>query len=260
MPARPSDERRLAPVELEAVVLRAIELHVRDLARSGDDLSEGELLRLGAELGLPAAYLRQALAEVDGGIGRDAGWLARHVGPPRAGASRVVARPAADAERDLDRYLVDVECMIVERRFPGRTLYVPATGLLASGMRAIRSLGGRYPLLGAKSLEVAIRPVESSSCCVAVAVDLARKRREHIAAALAGTGVGGGVAIAAGVAVAPPAALAAIPVAVAAAAGSRTAYRGAVAETASRLESLLDRLEHGELGTPRVRRLGLLGV
>lgn len=247
-PARLEDVgRRLTPAEVEAVLGRAIELHVRSTHGAGDLLSEGELLRIGDELGLSVAHLRRALAEVDGGLGPEAGWLARQLGAGRAGASRILERRAADVERELDRYLLETECMVVERRFPERIVYSAATGVLASATRATRKLAGKHPLLGAELLEVAVQEVDARSCCVAVTIDLTRQRRDAAITGVIGGGAGGLAAVAAGVFVAPPLALAGLPVLVAIAYGSRGAYRGTLAQSTARVESLLDRLEHGEL-------------
>jgi hypothetical protein len=247
-PARlDTQDRRLSPGEVEAVLGRAIELHVRSSHGAGELLSEEELLRIGGELGLPVAYLRQALTEVDGGIGPESGRLARHLGAGRAGASRIVERRSADVRGELDRYLLDTECMVVERRFPERTAYVAATGVIASATRATRKLAGKHPLLGADRLEVAVQELDGRSCCVAVTVDLTRKRRDVALTGAISGGAGGAAAVAAGVFLAPPAALLGLPFLAAVAYGSRAAYRSTLQESQARLESLLDRLEHGEL-------------
>jgi hypothetical protein len=250
-PARVEEsERRLSPAEVEAVLGRAIELHVRSSAHRDGELSEAELLRIGDELGLPPHTLRQALTEVDGGIGLEHGWLARHLGAARAGASRIVERRAGSVQAEIERYLLETECMVVERRFPERTVYVAASGVLASATRATRRLAGRHPLLQADRLEVSVQELDAGSCCVAVTVDLAQKRRDVAVTGVIGGGTVTAAAAAAGVILAPPVALVGIlgiPAVVAILYGSRSAYRGTLAETTARLESLLDRLEHGEL-------------
>ena len=257
VPARLDQERRLSPAEVEAVLERAIELHVRESAeRRGELVSEGELLRIADELGLPAHHVRQALAEVDGGIAPDEGWLTRHLGAGRAGASRNLEQRAEDVRRELERYLLETECMVVERRFRGRTVYAAGTGVLASATRATRRLAGRHRLLGADRLDVAVQGLDSGSCCVAVTSDLRRKRRDVAVTGAVGGGLGAGVAIAAGVVLAPPAALVGAPLLVAAYLGSRAVYRETLGESATQLESLLDRLEHRELGRgPALRAL-----
>jgi hypothetical protein len=247
-PVRLDDpERRLSPAEVDAVLGRAIELHVRSSSDRGTELSEGELLRIGDELGLSAHHLRQALTEVHGGIAPEDGWLARHLGAGRAGASRILDRRPADVRAELERYLLETECMVVERRFADRTVYAAGTGVLASATRATRRLAGRHPLLQAERLEVAVQELDAGSCCVAVAVDLRRKRRDIALTGAVGGGIGTTAAVAAGIALVPPVALVAAPVLGAAYLGSRAAYRSTFAESAARLESLLDRLEHGEL-------------
>jgi hypothetical protein len=261
VPARFEDtERRLSPAEVEAVLGRAIELHVREVAgASAAEIPESELLRIGRELGLAPDRLRRALAEVDGGLRAEETWLSRNLGEPRAGASRLVSRGAADVQRELESYLVETECMVVERRYPGRTVYVPAAGVLAAAARAARRLRGRHRLLGAEHLEVAVQALAESSCCVAVTVDLSHKRREVAATATAGAGTGAVAALLAGTFVAPPAALLGVPILAAALLGSRSAYRNAFGETSGRVESVLDRLEHSELESGPTLR-AMLGV
>jgi len=261
LPARrAAPERQLSRDEVEAVIGRAIELHVREAGMGDDALSESQLLRIGDELGLAPSSLRRALAEVDGGLAPSSDWLARHVGVPRAGTSRVLARPVRDVERELETYLLEVECMVVERRLHGKTVYAAASGLLAGAQRATRKLAGRHPLLGAERLELGVQEVDPGSCCVAVAIDLERTRRDHaVGGALGGVAGGGAAAAIAAVAVAPPLALVGLPVAAAVFLGTRSAYRGTVRDLVARLESVLDRVEHRELrrAPGRVRLLGL---
>jgi hypothetical protein len=255
-------ERRLTPADVEAVIARAIELHLREAAESGDEeIPEAALLRIGDELGLPAVHVRRALAEMDGGAVGEDGWLARHVGESRAAVSRVVARNAEETGNELESYLRGTECMVVYRRLPGRTIYTRASGLVASAARAARRLRGRHPLLRADRVEVAVQALEGDSCCVAVAIDLTRKRTEHAGAGLVGGVVaGGGPAAAAGLLVAPAAALVGLPLALGAVLAARAAYRSALREAGSRLESVLDRLEHGELAGPAAAGPRLFGL
>lgn len=262
MDVEPARERRLSPREVESVLGRAIELHVRDSAHArGDDLTEADLLRIGHELGLEPVAVRRALAELGGGDAADQGWLARHVGERRAASSRVVRRAAADVRRELEAYLLEVEAMVIERRFPGHTVYVRAKGLVALSLRLVGKLGRRHTLLEAERVEVGVQPLDGGSCCVALAVDLEAKRREHVAVG-AVAGAAGGVtgAVLLGLLVTPPLALAAVPLAGTGLLAARLAYRGARAETLERVESLLDRLEHRELRRGPVRALRAFGL
>lgn len=241
-------ERRLSPREVEDVIGRAIELHVRESAHArGDELTELDVLRIGHELGLDPASVQRALAE-RGGVPDDSGWLGRYVGDRRASSSRVVRRPAGEVEDAVDRYLRDTETMVVERRHPGRTVYVRAKGLLAMSMRVAGRVGRKHAPLDAVRLEVGVQPLDGVSCCVALTVDLEAKRREHVA--VGGTlGAAGGLSagLLLGTMVAPPLAVVGLPVVGIGLVASRLAYRGARSETLERVESVLDRLEHGEL-------------
>jgi hypothetical protein len=253
-------ERRFSPEEVRAVLGRAIELQVGAAATSRADLiSESDLVEIAEELGLPESRVRQALAETAAAGGYRDGWLGRHVGPARASASRVLERDAGAAQGELERYLRDTECMVVYRRLPGRTVYRRASGLLASLARGARRFRGEHPLLEADEIDVSVEQIAPRASCVVVGADLSRKRLEVSAAGGVGAGAGAGVGVAAGVVVAPPTALVALPVIAGALLASRSAYRRTLGDMQSRLESLLDRLEHGELTGSLGLRARLLG-
>lgn len=246
LPARP-----LSAAEVEAVIRRAVELQAQEVEGGAgpEGLTEAELVRIGSELGLSPQHVQRALAEIAVQPPREEGWFGRGLGPGVVQASRLIRRPAEQVRAELDTYLRERECMVVHRRFPGHVVYREASGATAALQRAAVQVGGRYPLLGAKQLEVGVRALDEDSCYVSLAVELRSQRTGWAAGGLAaGGGLGGATAVFLGIAVAPPAALVGVPLLLVPIAAARAAYRRSHARMQGQLESLLDRLEHGELG------------
>jgi hypothetical protein len=123
---------------------------------------------------------------------------------------------------------------------------------MAGIQRATSEVFGKTPLLKVKNLEVSVRTLEPGSSFVTLATDLSGERTGHaVGGAVMGGGFGGTSALVLGIAVAPAAALIAVPIAAAFAYGWRYGYQSEARKVSVQLESLLDRLEHGEL--PRRR-------
>ncbi|MDQ3388688.1 MAG: hypothetical protein M3483_04205 [Gemmatimonadota bacterium] len=254
-PAPPSGRnlpaRKLSGAELEAVIRRAVEL--QSAAGGGDEgISEAEVIRIGGELGLEATLVRRALGEVRSQPPAEAGALARVMGPATARAGRIVRLPPAEVGMRLEDYLVRCEYMVVQRRLPDRTRYARATGMAAAVGRATRGLGSGQPALDVAALDVGVSTVDAESAWVELSLEMATPRGW-----LAGAGVGSGGALAtlAGAfAWATPApdllALLGIPILAGTLFAARGAYRALASSRQDRLESLLDRLEHGELKLP----------
>lgn len=236
--------RRITSDQLEAVIRRAVELQAAD-GGSTDGVSEAEAVRIGRELGLPEGALRHALAEVRGGSrAREQGALVQLIGPAQLSASRRVEMEPQRAAHELERYFLECERMTVQRRRPGWTVYERAGGIAAAVGRATHGT----PLLNRREVEVSVEEAEPGASYVALAVSLKGERLGVLAGAvLGGGGAGGAVAVAAGIAVAPPLALLGLPVLGATWWAMRAGYDSVVERTRTRLESVLDRLESGEL-------------
>ena len=89
---------------LERIIQRAAELQAgeRDI---GDGLTEGELLALGKDVGIPARYLQQALLEERTRVlgERDSGWSL--AGPASVATQRVVPGDPVAVERALGHWM-----------------------------------------------------------------------------------------------------------------------------------------------------------
>lgn len=253
---RPSElpARRLSTAEVEAVLRRAVELQAREgdeIVAAAEGMSETELVRIGREIGLSPRHVQQALAETSARPEAEDGWFGRGFGPGEVSVSRLLRLPAARARADLDGYMRERECMVVHRRFADRVVYVRASGFAADLQRGLSGFNQKYSRIDVPEMEIAVRPADEQSSYVGLRLDLRSRRTGWVSGGLAtGTGTGGALAVFLGIAVAPPAALAGIPLLLGSIWGSRAAYRRALAEKREQLESILDRLEHGELLPP----------
>ncbi|HEX5727506.1 MAG TPA: hypothetical protein VFX98_18685 [Longimicrobiaceae bacterium] len=244
--------RRLSNAELEAVIRRAVELQA---AGGGEDegIAEAEVVRIGKELGLEPHLVRRTIADVRSRPVEEHGVMAGLMGPGVLRAARTIRRPAAALGMFLEQYLLQVEHMVVQRRYPDRTRYVRATGMAAGLARATSRIGQRHAPVDLALLDVGVTVVDDDTSVVELSTDLSGPRAGFAAGgATLGLGGGGAVALVAVASTAPPLlALLGLPVLAAGWFGLRAGY-GAMARGAQeRLESFLDRLEHGELQLPR---------
>jgi hypothetical protein len=239
--------RRITSQELEAVIRRAVELQAGPDADDG--VSEGEVIRVGQELGLAPELVRRAIADVRGKPVHEQGLAATLTGPSIARAVRTIRRPAAPLGMFLEQYLVDCEFMVVQRRFPDRTRYARGSGVAASVGRASRKMQSKYGTLDVATMDVGVSVIDDDTSLVELSVDLSTPRTTALSVGSVG-GVGGGVGVAAvvfGAHLAAPLMLLALPVAGAGMLMARTIYRSVHTRAQDQLEAFLDRLEHGEL-------------
>ncbi|MDB4948458.1 MAG: hypothetical protein JWM27_1107 [Gemmatimonadetes bacterium] len=239
--------RRITSTELEAVIRRAVEL--QSGAEGDDGLAEGEVIRIGQELGLAPELVRRAIADVRGKPVEEKGLAAGVVGPSLARAVRSIRRPAAPLGMFLEQYLVDCEFMVVQRRFPDRTRYGRGTGVGAHLGRASRKMQSRYGNLDLRTMDVGVSVIDDSTSLVELSVDLSAPRAMAAGGGLSmGTVGGAGVAaIVFGAHLAAPLMLLGLPVIGAGVLVSRLIHHSVHRRTQDQLESFLDRLEHGEL-------------
>lgn len=258
-PGSSPPERRLSSEQFEMVIRRAAELQARAAEDPGaDGLSEAEALRIGRELGLSGVHLTRALAEVRGAGAVSTGLVDRVFGEAVLEATRTVAGEAEPVRRLLEDYLLRREFMVVQRRFPDRTVYERASGVVAVLGRASSGVFTSHAGLRVPTLTVAVQPLEEGYSFVSLSTALTGRRAGYLAGAVLGGGGGAGaVGAALGIAVAPPAALLAVPMLAGAVYGFRWIYSEEARRVRTRLEALLDRLEHGELPAPAVRGRGL---
>lgn len=256
--------QRLERATLERVILRAAQLQAgsRDLE---DGLTEDEVMRLGAEVGIPAPYLRQALMEerMRAGLPREAGLAAWLAGGRHVSADRTVPGTPEATTAALDHWMTTGELLAVKRRFPDQISWEPARGTMASLKRSFRMGGREYLLARAGEVAAQVSRVDENLVYVRLVADLGNLRRERLggAAVVGVTGVSaGGVLFLLGFA--PPVAVLALPAAALGALAVARRHRRERERLQVALEQVLDRLEHGELEPPpaKARRAGPPGL
>jgi len=106
--------RRIDRAALEKIIQRATELQAGELD-TGESLTEAELLKLGADVGIDGRYLRQALYEQGSGTSAETGYLVRWFGPQRVSAGRVVSGTKLDVELSIAHWMTEGEALTVKR-------------------------------------------------------------------------------------------------------------------------------------------------
>ncbi|MGD8866050.1 MAG: hypothetical protein PVI01_00425 [Gemmatimonadales bacterium] len=246
--------------DLEAVIRRATELEAE--AGKAPDLSEADVLRIAAEVGLSEANIRRALAEYragssSGGLLAERGWASRLCGPALVTSCRTVERPADEVRQQIETHFQTSESLRIVRRVKGGSLWEPESGVVASLMRGFDLLGKGYQLAKkGKALELRVVPLSERSSQVSLTIDLGNDRAGWFW--LLGVGVGTPFTLAAlGIVAASPdipnVALGLSPAFLAATIGlARSGYRRSMEKLRLVLDGLLDRVEHDEpLAPPR---------
>lgn len=252
--------RAITRRDFEAVIRRAAQLSALENEDRDEQLSEDEVIRIGAELGLPARYLRQALFELPElateSTGRD-----DYFGEPVLTATRVVPGKSNDVLRRIEDYLTTREYLQVVRRRADRSFLMPAEDAISNLVRGLLRPNRRYFLSRAHRVVLSVRPIEESNAHVQIALDLSEQRKSAVRGAWIGGSIGGiliGGAATAAVAFADLPSAAAVVAHVTAFAGGfagtlsatlaakRASFRRALAGARFELDGLLDRAEHGQ--------------
>jgi hypothetical protein len=245
--------RRIDREALERIIQRAAELQAGEMD-TGEAMTESELLKLGADVGIDGRFLRQALyEESSGGASAERGLIARWFGPKRVFASRVVAGTKADVEAALAQWMTDGEALAVKRRMPDRTVWEQQRGFFAQMKRGLGVGGRTYQLARALDVTVMVTPLEDGFCHVELSADVSMLRGAAVGATAAGSAVltlVGAVASTFAFGISLPLMFVAVVPLVAGLATPVLAGRGQRFRSANMqlaLEQVLDRLEHGEI-------------
>lgn len=234
---------------LERVLQRAAELQAAS-TEVPETLTEAELVALGAEVGLSASALKQALLEerMRIVIPEERGLLASTTGPATFVATRVVQGNSREVLNKLHEALISGENLREVRRFPDRVVWGPQGGF-AGVIRELTRLDGRgFPLARADEVSATAVPADTGRVHVRIEAMLHGRRAGAAKSTAVGMISGAGIAI---VAVALNVAL---PVAVGIGAAlalftgwtARNNYIRDAKFTQLAIEQTLDRLEFGE--------------
>lgn len=233
---------------LERVLQRAAELQAAS-TEVPETLTEDELVALGAEVGISASVLKQALVEerMRVVLPEERGLLASLVGPATFVATRIVSGSPKDVLAKLHEHFDHEENLREVRRFPDRVVWA-ARGGFAGAIRAITRLDGRgFPLARADEVSATAVPADTGRTHVRLEATLVDRRSGAAQAGALGVVSGGGlgaVGLAIG-ALLPFAIGVGAIVAISSVVFARSNYRRDARFTQLALEQSLDRLEFG---------------
>lgn len=189
----PAEEKRIARHDFEAVIRRAADLASREGDIEEEHLSEGEVVRIGAELGLAPRYVQQALFELPA-LESEPSALAGVFGPSVVSASRTVPGDADLTVRRLEEYLSTREYLQLVRRKEGRLIFQPAEDTISLLARGLLRPSNRFQLARSRRVVLSARSMEAGTTHVQIATDLDDQRRSAIRTGI-GVGASGGLMV-----------------------------------------------------------------
>ena len=252
--------RQLTRRQFDEVMRRASELAAREAEGGDGDLPEGEIYRIGREVGLDERYVRRALDDVRSQA-LDGSLADRLIGPGLVRASRVVDGTVEELSERIDEFLVAGRLLQRVRRSPTFLQYRPAVDWISTLARAASGTSRKYFVASARSVEVSLEAVDETRTLVEFEVDPGI-RGDYLGGMFGGGGLGGiGAGVGAGIGLGattliPQVALVVTGVAVAGgvfgvvASITRRAYRRKWNDVRAEVEGILDRLEVGEFLEP----------
>ncbi len=180
---------------VEQVIRRATKLQLRKAP--GPDaqpqrFDDAEILRIGEELGLEPASLRQALLEVRSEqvrplIPAERGAASRLLGERYVRTGGTVPGPAEEVQRTLETHLYEVECLAKVRGTPGASVWEPATGLATRIQRSLNIGKRAYVLARTQEVLLQAAAVDDEHTLVTLTADLGNLRKERAIAWTAGS-------------------------------------------------------------------------
>jgi hypothetical protein len=236
---------------LERIIKRAAELQAGE-REIGEGLSQGELLTLGKDVGIPERYLRQAMLEEQTRTAPEAapGLWAWLTGPAALVAHRVVPGERDAIERALAHWMQEEELLQPKRRYPDRTVWEPKAGAFASIQRAL-SGSRRYVLAKIVDVTSQVVQLEPGFCLVRFEASVRKERLERVgggtAMAVSGAGLSAALFL---IGLAPAFEFLALVPGVSLTAGGlwlARSHRGPNDRIRTAMEQVLDRLERGEI-------------
>ena len=173
---------------LELVIRRAAELSSVE-ADADEEISEEEVVRIAAELGLPARAVRQALYEVPR-TPVEPTLAEKLFGPETLSDTRAVPGDPAAVSKRVEEFLTTREYLQVRRRSRDYTTYSAADDTVSNVFRFFFRSSRRHHL--SRSLVgVSVRPLEPGWSHIKLDIDLAERRRRAFNQSILGGTVAG---------------------------------------------------------------------
>jgi hypothetical protein len=156
---------------------------------------------------------------------------------------------AAQATERLGRYLRETEHMVIDRQFDDRTRYVRDASVTPLVARMVGGFARSHKPLGLKELDIAISAIDAESCLVEIHIPLSDLRAGLVAGILGSSAAIAGVwtLVVWATAVVDPLMMLGVPLVAGSWAGTRAIYQSTANSLQDKVESLLDRIEHGAL-------------
>lgn len=188
---------RIDRAALERILQRATELQASD-RDIGEGLTPDEVVALGAEVGVPAQFLRQAMLEERSRTAPQppGGVLDHLVGRADLATVRVIHGDQDRIERGLLGYMQKHELLTIQRQLPGRITWERIGGVQAALRQVSHAFDGsraRFMLARTDLVHATITPLEPGYCHVTLGASLRGARSSIVGlSALAGSlGVAG---------------------------------------------------------------------
>ncbi|MGH7475204.1 MAG: hypothetical protein ACRELD_02850 [Longimicrobiales bacterium] len=182
--------------QLGLVVRRAAELAAADVDAE-ERLTEAEVIRIAAELGLPAAHVQRALYELPH---RDpaTSLLDRYVGVPCITSTRILKDEPSRALERLVEHLASDEYFAIRRRRVDYAQLAPAEDTMSRFARRLHG-ASRDVLYRSRCVDVTVRPLGASRAHVRLDVDYGDRRSGAVTlgvvgGSFAGLGTAGAIA------------------------------------------------------------------
>lgn len=169
---------------LPAVVKRAAELATAE-GEPEERISEAEVIRIAAELGLAERHVRAALYEGTEEPERGS-FIDREFGVPRIISTRAVQMPTDQARRALEDYLVTCEYLQIVRRQTSSSTFHRADDAISRVARGF-SRSRKHCLANAEAVEITTRELEPGWTHVRLKAVYPDARKSHIIGASVGT-------------------------------------------------------------------------
>jgi hypothetical protein len=237
------------PLHDAEVVVRSME--IADVsATEAAALTDDQVKKVAAELGVPAAAVAAALAEAQAGANRSPGALERFIGPDSVAVHHQTGIEHGEARELVVRWLDDGYGMRVRNGLGGAVVATKRKDLAGPLARAARSWQGLGVLGNSREVRVSLVQFEGGRTAMCLVADVSDRRTSSIVTGSAVTGAG----VAAGAGFAGLAVVSVLPVMLAVtpiAAGigalvARRRHRKAIEEVREELEVAADGVALGQ--------------